>query len=156
MYNSHTLESFKELGLESQRVKKLASFTFCQLRCQTCAYQTFVFKYYYRLSSGGGFRSKPATLLIPIGFFLVEEFYGTRYQKGSFSLFNVGGGFHCLRSLYLFLTTLVRCCVVCASNGAIAQIPNNIPYPTHAMLATKAVGQVKTRGSPLKKKGKHC
>jgi len=39
---------------------------------------------------------KPATLLIPIDlylFLLVEEFYGTRYQSGSFSLINVGSGF---------------------------------------------------------------
>jgi len=38
------------------------------------------------------FQVKPATLLIPIDLFLfplVEEFYGTRYQSGSFSLINV-------------------------------------------------------------------
>jgi len=28
---------------------------------------------------------------------VVEELYGTRYQSGSFSLINVGSGFHCLR-----------------------------------------------------------
>jgi len=31
-------------------------------------------------------------------FFVVEEFYSTQYQSGSFSLINVGSGFHCLRS----------------------------------------------------------
>jgi len=39
------------------------------------------------------FLAKPATLLIPINlilFLLVEEFYGTRYLSGSFSLINVG------------------------------------------------------------------
>jgi len=30
----------------------------------------------------------------------VEELYGTRYQRGSFSLINVGSGFHCLRSFF--------------------------------------------------------
>ena len=53
------------------------------------------------------FQAKPATLLIPIDFsflFAVEELYGTRYQSGSFSLFNVGGGFHCLRSFFFFLS----------------------------------------------------
>jgi hypothetical protein len=38
---------------------------------------------------------------IPIDFFFlftVEKFYGTRYQSGSFSLNNVGSGFHCLRN----------------------------------------------------------
>ena len=50
------------------------------------------------------FQAKPATLLIPIDFsflFTVEELYGTRYQSGSFSLINVGSGFHCLRSFFL-------------------------------------------------------
>jgi hypothetical protein len=38
------------------------------------------------------------------GFFTaVEELYGTRYQSGSFSLINVGSGFHCLRSFSFLL-----------------------------------------------------
>ena len=52
------------------------------------------------------FQAKPATLLIPIDFiflFTVEEYYGTRYQSGSFSLINVGSGFYCLRSFFPFL-----------------------------------------------------
>ena len=52
------------------------------------------------------FQAKPATFLIPINFsflFAVEELYGTRYQSGSFSLINVGSGFHCLRSFSFFL-----------------------------------------------------
>jgi hypothetical protein len=51
------------------------------------------------------FQAKPATLLIPIDFpflFAVEELYGTRYQSDSFSLINVGSGFHCLRSFFFF------------------------------------------------------
>jgi len=42
------------------------------------------------------FQVKPATHLIPIDLFrfpLVDEFYGTQYQIGSFSLNNVGSGF---------------------------------------------------------------
>jgi len=35
---------------------------------------------------------------------VVEELYGTRYQSGSFSLLNVGSGFHCLRSSSFFLS----------------------------------------------------
>jgi len=35
----------------------------------------------------------------------VEELYGTRYQSGSFSLINVGSGFHCLRSFFSFFCT---------------------------------------------------
>ena len=37
---------------------------------------------------------------------LVEEFYGTRYQSGSFSLFNVGSDFHCLHSFFFFLASM--------------------------------------------------
>ena len=33
IYNNHTLEPFQELGRDSHKAKKLASFTFCQLRC---------------------------------------------------------------------------------------------------------------------------
>jgi hypothetical protein len=35
--------------------------------------------------------------------FAVEELYGTRYQSGSFSLIDVGSGFHCLHSYYFHL-----------------------------------------------------
>jgi hypothetical protein len=31
---------------------------------------------------------------------LVEDFYGTRFQSGSFFLINVGSDFHCLRSFF--------------------------------------------------------
>ena len=43
IYNNHTLGPFKELGLDSQRAKKLASklhLQFYHLRCQICPYQT--------------------------------------------------------------------------------------------------------------------
>ena len=40
----------------------------------------------------------------------VEELYGTRYQIGSFSLINVGSGFHCLRS-FSFLTHSQHACL---------------------------------------------
>ena len=42
------------------------------------------------------FQVNPATLLIPIdlfSFLLVEEFYGTQYRSGSFSLIIVGSSF---------------------------------------------------------------
>ena len=54
------------------------------------------------------FQIKPATLLVPIDLFflLVEEFYGTQYQSGSFSFINVGSDFHCLRSSLSFQNEL--------------------------------------------------
>ena len=55
------------------------------------------------------FQAKPANLLTPIDsrfLFAVEELYGTRYQSGSFSLINVGSGFHCLRSIFFFFHSI--------------------------------------------------
>ena len=57
------------------------------------------------LSSGAGFRPSLQPSWSPLVFpflFAVEELYGTRYQSGSFSLINVGSGFHCLRSFFSF------------------------------------------------------
>jgi len=54
---------------------------------------------------GSRFQAKSATLLILSDYsflFAVEELCGTRYQSGSFSLINVGSGFHCLRSFFVF------------------------------------------------------
>ena len=50
------------------------------------------------------FQAKPATLLIPIGLFplMVDDFYGTQYQSGSFSLVSVGSGFHRAPAQFFF------------------------------------------------------
>ena len=107
---THTLalKPFKELGLDSQRVKKLASklhvhsvnFAAKLVHTRRALYSTVINFHQNR------FQAKPATLLIPIDFpslFAVEELYCTRYQSGSFSLINVGSGFHCLRGFsFLF------------------------------------------------------
>ena len=65
-------------------------------------YQTCPFQYCYQLSSGAGFRPSLQPSWSPLIFpflFAVEELYSIWYQSGSFSLFDVGSGFHCLRSL---------------------------------------------------------
>jgi hypothetical protein len=60
IYNTHTLKPFKELGLDSQKVEKLASklhVHFVNFAAKlTCPYHTFPFQYCYQLSSGAGFR----------------------------------------------------------------------------------------------------
>ena len=61
IYNNHTLEPFKELGLDSQRVKKLAS----KLHVHSVNYaaklvhsrRALSSTIYYQLSSGDGLRS---------------------------------------------------------------------------------------------------
>jgi len=60
IYNNHTLEPFKELGLDFQRAKKHASKLYvysvnyaAKLVHTRCA----LFQHYYQLSSGDGFRS---------------------------------------------------------------------------------------------------
>jgi len=110
---THTLKPFKELGLDSQRVKKLASklhvhsvppSSMCTL---VLSIPDVPFPVLLSTLIRSRFQAKPATLLIPINFpflFAVEELYGTRYQSGSqsFSLIYVGSGFHCLRSFLFF------------------------------------------------------
>jgi hypothetical protein len=69
------------------------------------------FQPYYQLSTlfRSWFQVKPATLLIPIDLFLfllVEEFYGTRYQSGSFSLTNTGNVLFTACVILSFLLTL--------------------------------------------------
>ena len=64
------------------------------------------FQYCFQPSSGAGFRPSLQSSWSPLTFpflFAVEELYGTRYQSGSFSLINVGSGFHCLRTFFFFL-----------------------------------------------------
>ena len=50
------------------------------------------------------FQIEPVTLLIPIDLFSfpLVEFYGTRYQSGSFSLLNVGSTFSPPAKIFLF------------------------------------------------------
>jgi len=66
-------------------------------------YQTCPFQYCYQLSLGAGFRPSLQPSWSPLVFpilFAVEELYDTGHQSGSFSLINVGSGFHCLRSFF--------------------------------------------------------
>jgi len=73
---------------------------------EPCPYQTCPFQYCYQLSTGAGLRPslQPSWFpLISLFLFAVEELYNTRYQSSSFSLINVGSGFHCMRSFLFFL-----------------------------------------------------
>jgi len=109
VYNTHThtLMPFKEeLGLDSQRVKKLAS----KLHVHSVnfaaklvhIYQTRPFQYYYQLSPGACFRPSLQPSWSPLIF---PSFLRWRSFTilGTFSLINVGSGFHCLRSFFFFL-----------------------------------------------------
>ena len=94
IYNNYTLEPFQELGPDSQRVKKLASdpsfifilsFTLPNLTRRALSSTIIIL---IKIEDGSRSSLQPC-LLIPIDLFLfllVEEFYGTRYQSGSFSL----------------------------------------------------------------------
>jgi len=114
IHNTHTLKPFKELGLDCQRVGKLAPSSMCTLwtslltlsiPCQTCPFQ-----YCYQPLSGAGFRQSLQPSWSPLTFpflFVVEELYGTQYQSGSFFLIDVGSGVYCLLHSYFFFTTLL-------------------------------------------------
>ena len=95
IYNTHTLKPFKDLGLDPQRVKKLASklhvhsMNFAAKLVQTR--RALAFQYYYQLSSGAGFRPSLQPSWSPLIFpflFAMKELYGTRYQNGSSFLLN--------------------------------------------------------------------
>ena len=73
IYNTHTLKPFKQLGLDSQRIKKLASklhIHSVNLAAKICPYQTCPFQYCYQLSSGDGFRPSLQPFCSPLVFFL--------------------------------------------------------------------------------------
>jgi len=105
IYNNHTLEPFKELGLDSQRVRKLAfklhvySVKYAAKLIHTRrALSSTVINFHQETVSGQACNSPDPCWSFSSS--LVEEFYGTRYQSDSFSLFIVGSGFHCLRSFF--------------------------------------------------------
>jgi hypothetical protein len=105
IYNNHTLVPLKELSLDSQRVKKLAS----KLHVHSINYAAKLFipdvPFPALLSAlvRIRFQVKPATLLIPINLFLFSfggGVYGTRDQSGS--LINVGSEFSLPPYFFLF------------------------------------------------------
>jgi len=102
-----TMKPFKELGLDSQRIKKLAyklhvhSVNFAAKLVHTRrALSSTVINSHQEPVSGQALQPSWSPLIFPF-LFALEEIYGTRYQSGSFSLINVGSGFHCLRSFSL-------------------------------------------------------
>ena len=110
IYNNDTLEAFKELGLDCQRVEQLACFrvllTLCHLRCQTCSNQTCPFRYQYKLSLRAG---EIRTSLQPSYSPLVSSSFVSCWRScmvpgtkaGPFSLNNVEGDFYvCLHSFF--------------------------------------------------------
>jgi len=70
--NTHTLKPFKELGLDSQRVKKLAS----KLHVHSVNFAAKLVQTRHILIRSQ-FQAKPATLLIPIDFSVPFRSEGT-------------------------------------------------------------------------------
>ena len=111
IYSTHTLKPFKELGLDSQRVKKLASklqvhsvnFAAKLVHTRRALFSTVINSHQEPVPGQACRQPSWSPLIFPF-LFAVEELYGTRYQSGSFSLINVGSDFHCLRS-FLNLST---------------------------------------------------
>jgi len=114
IYNNDTLEAFKELGLDCQRVEQLACFrvllTLCHLRCQTCSNQTCPFRYQYKLSLRAG---EIRTSLQPSYSPLVSSSFVSCWRScmvpgtkaGSFSLNNARYFYACLHTSFLFFLT---------------------------------------------------
>jgi hypothetical protein len=98
IYNNPTLEHFNELGLDFQELRNLLP-SFMHILSTTQPNLSTPDVHFPVLLSTlirSRFQLKLTTLLIPIYlvlFLWVEEFYGTQYQSGSFSLINVGSVF---------------------------------------------------------------
>ena len=110
IHNTHTLKPFKELGLDSQRVKKLASklhvhsVNFAAKLVHTRrALSSTVINSHQEPVSGQACNPPDPHWFFPF-LFAVEELYCTWYQSGSFSLINVGSGFHSV--VFLFFSFL--------------------------------------------------
>ena len=106
-YNNHTLEPYHELGLDSQRVNKIAS----KLHIHSVNYAAKLVHNRRAHSSTTVINSHqervPGQACNPpdphlFSCSLVEEFYSMRYQSGSFSSISVGSVFHCLLPAYFF------------------------------------------------------
>ena len=109
IYNTHTLKPFKDLGLDFQRVKKLASkllvhsVNFAAKLVHTRhALSSTIINSHQELVSGQACNPRSWSPLNFPFLFAVEELYGTQYQSGSFSLINVESGYHCVVFLFLF------------------------------------------------------
>jgi len=108
--NQYTPEPFQELGLDSQRAEKLA-LNLHNILSTTLSKSSIPGALSVLLPTliGSRFQVKPAILLIPVDlilFCVVEEFYHTQYQSGSFFFINMGVKFQCLRS---FLVSKCQC-----------------------------------------------
>ena len=98
IYNTHSLEPFKELGPNLKELRNLLPNSVCILSSTLPNLSIPGVHFPVLLSTVIRSHSqvKPATLLTPIDLFLillVDELYGTRYQSGSFSSINVESGF---------------------------------------------------------------
>jgi hypothetical protein len=115
IYNTHTLKPFKELGLDSKRVKKLASklhvhsvnFAAKFVHTRRALSSTVINSHQEPVSGQACNPPDPHWFFLSFLWWL-EELYGTWYQSGPFSLINVGSGFHSLRNFsFLFFSVII-------------------------------------------------
>jgi len=106
-----TLWSLSKNWVSVLRVKKLASklhvhsvnFAAKLVHTRRALSSTVINSHQERAGFRPSLQPSWSPLIFPF-FFAVEEFYSTWYQNGSFSLINVGSGFHCLRSFSFFFS----------------------------------------------------
>jgi hypothetical protein len=114
IYDNHTLEPFKELGFDPQKVRNLLpSFVFIlSITLPNMSIPDVPFPALLSTLIRGRFQVKPATLLMPIE--LSFSFGGglLRYQSGSFSLIsNVGSDFSLPVLYFLHASSCTRLCL---------------------------------------------
>ena len=70
----------------------------------------------------------------------MEELYGTRYQSDSFSLINVGSGFHCLRSFSFFSLFALVAAIFLADPGLRDSVGELISWDCSQCIAQVRIG----------------
>ena len=116
IYNTHNLKPFKELGLDSQRVKKLASklhvhfvnFAAKLVHTRRALTSTVVNSHQQEPVSGQACNPlNPHWLFLPFSRWRSYAVLSTKVA--TFPLLTWGVPFHCLRRFFLFLTCLNPC-----------------------------------------------
>ena len=111
IYNTHTLKPFKELGLDSQRVKKLASklhvhsvnFTAKLVHTKRALSSTIINSHQEPVSGQAcNPRQESWSPLIFPSFPRWRSFTVLSTKVAPFPKLNMGSGFHCLRSFFFF------------------------------------------------------
>jgi len=139
-YNNHTLEPFKELGLDFQIAKKHASKLYVHSvnMLPSLSIPGAHFPISLSILIRSRFQVKPATLLISIDIFLSLWFTLPVTKSGSFSLVNVGNVFSPL-ALFLFFSRLHIVFFFFEERFCLRIFPLHLDYSLQSVMAAQTI-----------------